>query len=102
MGSLAAVYSPALFVTSSRVKPLSVLETVIFAPGITPPKLSVTVPTIVAASWAQTEVQTPKKSTDSANKRPAFMATSGALHDSATDIQKFSIIQALASNTPSY
>src|SRR6516165_2550237 len=63
MGSLAAVYSPAVFVARSRVKPFSGFETVTWAPGIAPPEESVTVPTIVAVSCAQPRAQK-KKSTD--------------------------------------
>src|SRR6516165_1598239 len=57
MGSLAAVYSPVVFVDSSRVKPFSGLETATLAPGITAPEVSVTVPTIVAVFCAQAERQ---------------------------------------------
>ena len=70
MGTLGAAYSPAVFVTSSRVKPFSGFETVTLALGITAPEGSVTVPTIVAASCAQAAAQ--KRSARATSKHLVF------------------------------
>ena len=70
MGTLGAVYSPAVFVVSSRVKPFSGFQTVTLALGITPPEESVTVPTIVAVSCAQAEKQ--RKTNDATSKHGVF------------------------------
>jgi hypothetical protein len=55
MGMADSAKSPAALDVSSRVKPLSGLEIVTFAPGITAPLESMTVPTIFPVSWLQAE-----------------------------------------------
>src|SRR6516225_4761622 len=72
MGTLATVYSPAVLVMSSRVKPFSGFETVTLAPGITPPEESITVPTIVAVSCAEAEKE--KRSANATSKHGVFTA----------------------------
>src|SRR5271157_1753163 len=52
MGILAALYAPAESEATSRMNPRSGFETVTLAPGTTAPVESVTVPVMVAVSWA--------------------------------------------------